>query len=207
MHRRYGSRVGAPRRITAALAALAMALVGLVAVAAEPARAATKCSDVWYTIEVGSSGRFVRPRSDGLNASLYGTGTAAEPWNNFFLLCRDPAWDPGDYALFANLGRHYLKVNDTYDLIMGSDGIKDSLNLLRIRNYDGNFQTLWGPDPGIMFYVGPVSPAGQLAASTYKGSLNGTNLYRVRSVEATPRVPDIPNDPRGTLPCPCQPDD
>ena len=203
MHRRYGSRVGAPRRITAASAALAMALVGLVAVAAEPARAATKCSDVWYTIEVGSSGRFVRPRSDGLNASLYGTGTAAEPWNNFFQLCRDPGWEPGDYGLRANLGGHYLEVNHaSHDLLMASDRIEDTANLLRIRNYDGNFQTLWSPSEG--FYVGPAAGATKQTAWTPLNGLNGTNLYRVRSVEATPRLPDIPCDPRGTLPGPCQ---
>jgi hypothetical protein len=190
--------------VTAVVAALALAFVSLVAVVAEPAHAVTQCSSVWYTIEVGTSpGRFVRPGSQYLGAALYPTGTAAEPWNNFFQLCRDPIWEQGDYGLRANLGGHYLKVDHaSHDLLMASDRIEDTMNLLRIRNYDGNFQTLWSPSEG--FYVGPAAGATKQTARTPLNGLNGTNLYRVRSVEATPRLPDIPCDPRGTLPGPCQ---
>src|SRR3954452_7582198 len=165
----------AGRRLTAVLGALALAFVSLVAVVAEPARAVTTCSNVWYTIEVGTSpGHFARPRSDGLNAVVYGNGTAAAPWNNYFQLCRDPGWENGDYALRANLGGHYLKVNYTRDLIMGSDRVEDTYNLLRIRNYDGNFQTLYSPTQGL--YVGP-GPVGQLSVTNNVEHLTGANLY------------------------------
>ena len=206
MRTKQENRDRAYRRLTAALATVALAFVSLGVAVAEPARAVTTCSPVWYTIEVGTSpGRFVRPRSDGLNASLYGNGTAAEYWNNLFQLCRDPGWISGDYALRANLGAHYSLVNHTTrDVIMGRDQIEYKDQLLRIRNYDGNFQTLWSPTEG--FYVGPGS-FGQLATTTPVNRLNGTNLYRIRSVEASPRLPDIPCDPRGPLPGPCQGDE
>jgi hypothetical protein len=183
-----------------------LAFVSLGVAGAAPASAVTSCSNVWYTIELGNNpGHFVRPDWDGPNAVLYGNGTAAQPWFNFFQLCRDPGWIRGDYALRANYGGRYVEVYDqTGDLRMGGTAVQDERNLLRIRNYDGNFQTLWSPLPGRTLYVGTFAPTNYLSAQWHPSRLNGTNLYRVRSVEAPPRLPDIPCDPRGTLPGPCQ---
>lgn len=190
----------------AAAGPLAAALVGAATVA--PAQAApppvaitagTQCSSVWYTIEVGTTpGRFVRPDGDLQFAVVYGNGVASQPWNNYFLLCRDPGWTAGDYGLKANLGSRYLKVNHaTRDLIMASGSIEDTTNLLRIRNFDGNFQTLWSPSEG--FYVGPVAPANELGVWTNDAHLSGANLYRVRSVSTPSTIPSIPCDPNGPL--------
>jgi hypothetical protein len=189
------------RRVTAVLAAMALASVGLVVVVAQPARAAITCSPVWYTIEVGNNpGHFLRPSWGGPNALIYPNGTAAEPWNNLFQLCHGPLHNRGEYGLRANLGGHYMKFNRlTLDVIMGSDTIEDNFNLFRIRDFDGNFQTLWSTYQGR--YLGPVSPANELGIQP--AALNGTMLYRVRSVQAPPQKPDMLCDPHGTLPGPC----
>jgi hypothetical protein len=197
---RFVSRITATGGLAAAL--LAAAAVGP-AQAAPPRGAVpaiTTCSSIWYTIEVGNNARhFVRPDSDLQNAVVYGNGTASEPWNNLFQLCRDPGWSPGDYGLRANLGGRYLKVNPaTKDLIMADSGIVNTTNLLRIRNFDGNFQTLWSPSEGR--YVGPTAPAGQLSARTTDANLNGSNLYKVRSDPPPQTIPPgIPCDSNGPL--------
>ena len=139
--------------------------------------AAIDCTG-WHTMEVGQSpGRFVRPRSDGQNASLYGTGTASQYWNNQFMLC--PFWIQTTvyYGMYFNLGGRFARVNPTTrDVVVSSSAIEDVWNLVRICDYDGNFQHFSSLGAG--GFIGPVSPAGQYAAT--RTNLNGTHLVKIR---------------------------
>lgn len=177
------------RLMVAVVPMLAALMVG----SAGPAQAVTTCSNVWYTIEVGNSpGYYFRPSSNYQRAGVFANGTAASPWNNYFQLCRDPGWVAGDYALRANLGGYYLQVNpDTGDLIMADTSIRNTTNLLRIFNFDGNFQTLWSPS--MSRYVGPYwAWPHEPNAWISDRYLGGSNLYKVRSVTSPPQIPSIP---------------
>jgi hypothetical protein len=171
------------------------------AVAAEAERTAvgaraagTQCAPTWTTIETGSSGRYATPRrwvTDGYDRYLLtGVGTAAEPWNNWLLLCRDALWAAGDHALWSNLASRYLYVEDGGYLAVTAAAITDVRNLLRIQNYDGNFQALWSPWRGRwVVQLHPDRPAFNLLEAS-SPTLNGYTLFRVRPKPGSmPRLP------------------
>jgi hypothetical protein len=166
------------------------------AVAAEAARTAvgtraagTQCAPTWTAIEVGSSGRYAVPRlwtTDGyVRYLLTGNGPASEPWNNWLLLCRDALWAAGDHAFWSNLAGRYLYVEDSGYLALTATAITDVRNLLRVQNYDGNFQALWSPWRGRwVVHLYPDRPAFDLleASSSW---LDGNTLFRVRPKPAS----------------------
>ena len=155
------------------------------------ARAAgTECTPSWGTIQWGDTGRMMVPRHypETNSYPVWTNGNPqTEPWNTWVLLCRDNAWSAGDYAIYFNATSRYLRVGWGDVLYGDATSISGTGNLLRIRQYDGNWQTLWSP-----LVYGWVT--GQTDSWIGAGAvgLNGNTLFKVR-----PMPSGLPCDPYG----------
>jgi hypothetical protein len=162
-------------------------------VAADAVVAGTSCTPTWATIQWGINGQNMVPRYYGaMNAwPIWTNGNPkTEPWNTWVLLCRDPLWEPGDYAIYFNLTAKYLYVGFAGVLYGDSAGPLNAGNLLRIRQYDGNWQTLWSPS----HYRWVTGRSAAWIAADAVG-LNGNTLFKVRPMPA-----HLPCDPYGLYP-------
>jgi hypothetical protein len=125
-------------------------------------------------------GRYLRPSGNldfpSFN-QIFGNGTSAQPWNNYFVACRDGLWSPGDYALLANLGGRFVYVTPSYVVQAIDTQIWDESNLIRFKHYDPNFQTLLTAKYG--FWLGIASDNSLAATAAVPEQLTGWNLFVV----------------------------
>ena len=162
-------------------------------VAADAVVAGTSCTPTWVTIQWGTNGMNMVPRYyAAMDAYLVWTtgNPRTEPWNTWVLLCRDPIWTEGDYLIYFNYTAKYLWVG--FEGVLHADGVMpvNAGNLLRIRQYDGNWQTLWSPT-----HFGWVQGASNSWIAASSLGLNGYTLFKVRPMPA-----HLPCDPYGRYP-------
>jgi hypothetical protein len=126
------------------------------------AAAGTQCMPTWARIELGAVRyRYVRP-ANAYPHDLYGSGVSTADWYNWFLLCRDDLWSPGDYGVYANLSGRYVYVSPSYVLQAVDDRIYDVSNLIRFKHFDSTYQTMLTPRYG--FWIG-VQQQGRLVVA------------------------------------------